>query len=85
MLDRREMIVVNPEPVMMRSGDPELAIDATTLSRDDEAPCVRKESIGTQENTADESANRSRRSSRKAVVSWMQIPEVWAALERRFA
>ena len=84
MLDRREVVVVNPEPVMLRSSNPELPFDTPVHSDRDEAPHLSKEAAGTQQNAADENTNRSRGGSRKAIVCWTQIPEIWAALERRF-
>jgi hypothetical protein len=36
MLDRREVIVVDPEPVMTRSANPELPLDATAPRRSDD-------------------------------------------------
>jgi hypothetical protein len=85
MLSRREVVVVNPEPVMTRSGNPELRLNATKLGRCDEAPGARKEHTCTGQNVTDESASRRLGGSSKAVVAWTQIPEIWAALERRFA
>jgi hypothetical protein len=84
-LDRREVIVVNPEPVMTRSVNPELPLDAMARGRSDEPLHVRDERPCNQQDAADENAPRSCRASSKAVVSWTQIPEIWTALERRFA
>jgi hypothetical protein len=83
MLDRREVVVVNPEPVMTRPANSELTFDATAPGRRSEALRTRKEILETKQEAADESASRS--CSCKAVVAWTQIPEIWTALERRFA
>ena len=85
MLDRREVVVVNPEPIVTWSVNPELPLDAMADDGRDEALHVRKEHPCSKQDLADEGANRSCRASSKAVVSWTQIPEIWAALERRFA
>jgi hypothetical protein len=84
MLDRREVVVVNPEPVMPRSANPQLPFDAPAHGHRNEVLRSRKETADTQQNAADESTDRTHRASSKAAVSWTQIPEIWAALERRF-
>jgi hypothetical protein len=76
------VIVIDPEPVMARPANSELPLNTTTLSRRVEMLCTCKERLGCQQKTVDEGASPA--SPRKAVVAWTQIPEVWAALERRF-
>jgi hypothetical protein len=85
MLDRREVVVINAEPVMTRSANPELPLEATAPRRDDDSLQACKERPHTKQDSADESASRSCRASSKAIVCWTQIPEIWTALERRFA
>ena len=67
---------------MARSVNSELPLNTTTPGREDEALCVCKERLGAQQETVDEGASPS--SPRKAIVAWTHIPEIWAALERRF-
>jgi len=85
MLDRREVVVVNPEPIMTRSANPELPLDATAPDRRDETLHTHKERPCAKPDAANENASRSYGTSSKAVVSWTRIPEIWTALERRFA
>jgi hypothetical protein len=85
MLGWREMVVVDPEPVMVRSANPELPLGAMAPRRSDELLHRCKERPHTRQGAADESAKRSWRASSKAIASWTQIPEIWTALERRFA
>lgn len=85
MLDRREVIVVDPEPVMTRSVNPELPLDAMAPRRSDDPLHACKERPYTKQDPADGSTNWRGRASSKAIVSWTQIPEIWTALERRFA
>jgi hypothetical protein len=82
MFDRREVIVVNPEPVMARPVNPQIPLDTPPSCHRDQALCRRKKGPGAQQEAIDESADTA--GPGKAVVSWTQIPEIWAALERRF-
>jgi hypothetical protein len=84
MLDRREVVIVDPEPVMTLPANPELPLDAMARGRGDEPLHLRNECPCTKQDAA-ENATRTCRASSKAVVSWTQIPEIWTALERRFA
>jgi hypothetical protein len=70
---------------MTRSANPELRFNAAMRSRRNEMLRARNDGESTVQNAADEGADGSGRSSCKAVVSWTRIPEIWAALERRFA
>jgi hypothetical protein len=76
------VIVIDPEPVMARPANSELPLNTTTPDRRDEMLWASKERLRSQQKTVDEGANPS--SPRKAVVTWTHIPEIWAALERRF-
>ena len=76
------MIVVDPEPVMARSVNSELPLNTTAPGRRDEILCASKERLDAQQKTVDDDASPS--SPRKAVADWTLIPEIWAALERRF-
>jgi hypothetical protein len=76
------VIVVDPEPIMARPVNSELPLNTTMSGRRGETLCACKERVGAQQKTVDEGASPS--SPRKAVVAWTHIPEIWAALERRF-